>query len=129
MTPVPRISGLMSGIVLSRPDGAADRPWLDEFGRYRIQLMCELFDLSGRQRNTRSMRMLQASAGAGYGIHFPLRPGTEVMLAYVNGDPDRPLIVGAVPNQVTPSPVTDTEPLYNRISTSSGIFLEMEDSD
>lgn len=51
------------------------------------------------------------------------------MLAYVNGDPDRPLIVGAVPNQVTPSPVTDTEPLYNRISTSSGIFLEMEDSD
>ena len=129
VTPVPRISGLMSGIVLSRPDGAADRPWLDEFGRYRIQLMCELFDLSGRQRNTRSMRMLQASAGAGYGIHFPLRPGTEVMLAYVNGDPDRPLIVGAVPNQVTPSPVTDTEPLYNRISTSSGIFLEMEDSD
>ncbi len=31
-------------------------------------------------------------------MHFPLLKGTEVVLSCVNGDIDRPIIVGAVPN-------------------------------
>ncbi|MBM4373756.1 MAG: hypothetical protein FJ095_01635 [Deltaproteobacteria bacterium] len=77
----------------------------------------------------RSVRMVQLSAGAGYGTHFPLQPGTEVMLGFVNGDPDRLIILGAVPNDLTPSPVRGDEPLDHRISTSSGIVMEFEDGD
>src|SRR3546814_12250244 len=32
------------------------------------------------------------------GMHFPLREGTEVLIAFLNGDPDLPVIVGRLPN-------------------------------
>ena len=62
----------------------------------------------------------EASAGAGYGMHFPLRPGVEVLVAFIGGDPDRPIIVGAAPNAITPSPVTQSNSTKNRIRTASG---------
>lgn len=129
VTPQPTVPGVVSGIVLAPPEGPATKPWMDENGRYRVQLTSELFQMSPSDQKARSMRMIQATAGQGYGMHFPLRPGTEVMLAFVNGDPDRPIIVGAVPNELTPSPVRGDEPLYNRISTPSGVVMEFEDSD
>ena len=48
-------------------------------------------------------------------------------MVFVDGDPDRPLIVGAVPNPVTPSPVTAGEALLHRVKTASGILVEMKD--
>ena len=50
------------------------------------------------------------------GMHFPLLAGTEVALAYVNGDPDRPIILGALPNPLTPNVVTSSNSTRNRIS-------------
>lgn len=41
------------------------------------------------------------------GWHFPLRKGTEVMVSFQGGDPDRPVIAGVVPNALTPSNVTN----------------------
>lgn len=73
------------------------------------------------------MRMAQQHAGAGYGTHFPLRPGTEVLMAFVNGDVDRPIVIGAVPNMVTPTPVTSADHLHHRIRTASGVQIEFED--
>lgn len=125
----PQVAGVISAIVLAAPEGPATQPWLDERGRYRVQLLNELFHLSDADRRARAVRMLQVSAGAGFGMHFPLRPGTEVMVAFVNGDPDRPIIVGAVPNELTPSPVRNDDALFNRITTASGIEMEFEDAD
>ena len=71
--------------------------------------------------------MVQPHAGPNYGMHFPLKPGIEVLVAFVDGDPDRPLIVGAVPNPVTPSPVTRPSYLFNKVQTVSGIFMELKD--
>ncbi|MBM4359857.1 MAG: hypothetical protein FJ096_17275 [Deltaproteobacteria bacterium] len=127
-TPTPRIAGLSTAIVLAAPEGPPNEPWLDENGSYRVRMNCEMFTLSNRQILARSVRMAQASAGSGYGIHFPLRPGTEVVIAFINGDLDRPLIVGAVPNEITPSPVTGAEARVNRIKTHDGVVIEMEDS-
>jgi type VI secretion system secreted protein VgrG len=50
-----------------------------------------------------------------------------VLVAFVGGDPDRPVIVGSVPNVVTPSPVVDRDATYHRILTSSGVLLEIND--
>ena len=71
--------------------------------------------------------MAQPHAGPGYGMHFPLKPGTEVLLAFIDGDPDRPIIIGAVPNEVTPSPVTSVNSQKNQIKTVSGILIELDD--
>jgi type VI secretion system secreted protein VgrG len=126
--PTPRISGVTTAVVLPAPDGPPNEPWLDENGCYRVRMNCEVFTLSSRQILARSVRMAQSSAGSGYGIHFPLRPGTEVVIAFINGDLDRPLIVGAVPNEITPSPVTGAEARVNRIKTHDGVVIEMEDA-
>ncbi|HBQ14767.1 MAG TPA: hypothetical protein DEF51_27775 [Myxococcales bacterium] len=73
------------------------------------------------------MRRAQPSAGEGYGMHFPLHIGSEVAIVHVNGDPDRPLIVGAVPNAATQSPVIAGNAPQSRIRTGSGVVFELDD--
>jgi len=100
---------------------------IDEQGRYRIRF---LFDTAGpgERRASHRVRMAQPHAGAGFGMHFPLNPGVEVLLAFVNGDPDRPIVVGAVPNPVTPTPVDAAVRRLNRIKTETGVLFEIGDS-
>jgi len=127
VTPRPRIHGLITGVVEQEPEVAAGHfAKLDVQGRYTIKF---LFDTApaGQRKASRPVRMIQPHAGPDYGMHFPLKPGIEVLLGFVDGDPDRPLIVGAVPNPETPSPVTRANSLANRIKTVSGIELEMKD--
>jgi type VI secretion system secreted protein VgrG len=71
--------------------------------------------------------MVQNHSGPNYGTHLPLKAGIEVLLVFVEGDPDRPLIVGSTHNPVTPSPVTVKNPLMHRIKTAAGILIEMKD--
>jgi type VI secretion system secreted protein VgrG len=71
--------------------------------------------------------MIQHHSGPNYGTHMPLKAGTEVLVVFVDGDPDRPLIVGSVHNPVTPTPVTSRNPSMHRIVTASGIMIEMKD--
>jgi type VI secretion system secreted protein VgrG len=56
-----------------------------------------------------------------------LHKGAEVLLAHIDGDPDRPIIVGAVPCMHTPSPATASNATQSVIQTASGIRIEMED--
>jgi type VI secretion system secreted protein VgrG len=127
ITPKPRIHGLLTGVVEQAPEtDITNYAVLDEHGRYTIRF---LFDTApmGDHKASRPVRMMQPHVGPDYGTHFPLKPGIEVLLGFVNGDPDRPLIVGAVPNPETPSPVRRKNSLMNRIKTVSGILIEMKD--
>lgn len=127
ITPRPRIMGVVNGIIEQR-EGVSNRyALIDRQGRYLVRF---LFDTAapGERRASRPVRMAQPSAGAGMGMHFPLRPGTEVLMAFVDGDPDRPVILSAIPNAVTPSPVTASNSLKNQIRTTSGVTLEIKDS-
>ena len=60
-------------------------------------------------------------------MHLPLLKNTEVILSCVNGDPNRPIIVGAVPNARNRSVITQSEQTSNRIQTTSGIVIQMDD--
>jgi type VI secretion system secreted protein VgrG len=99
---------------------------IDAHGRYRVLLPWDLYAEEGG-RASRWVRMAQPHAGPGYGMHFPLHIGTEVLLAHVGGDPDRPVIVAAIPNPDTTSPVTSVNATQSRIQTRSGIVVEFED--
>lgn len=123
-TPWPRIHGIMHGHVDA--DTAGDYAQIDGHGRYKVKLP---FDSSGRKgtKTSRWIRLAQPYAGAGYGSHFPLHKGTEVLIAHIDGDPDRPIIVGSVPNPQTASPSTAANATQSVVQTASGIRMEMED--
>lgn len=126
VTPRPRVYGFTSGII-EKPDGGPGRqPGLDAQGRYTVRF---LFDTAppGERQASHPVRMAQLSSGSHYGTHFPLRPGTEVILAFLDGDPDRPIIAGAVPNPETGSPVTNSDPLKSRIRSATGIEIEFSE--
>ncbi len=122
VTPRPRMEGLLHG----RIDGTNERDAaeLDDQGRYRVRMS---FDLSGAPDGKAStlVRMASPFGGDGDGMHFPLFPDTEVVLGCVNGDPDRLVILGAVPNPRNKSVVTAANALRHRLVTRSGMGLEM----
>jgi type VI secretion system secreted protein VgrG len=128
VTPRPRISGVVTGVV-EPPEGGdvAKHADIDDQGRYTVRFYFDTSPPGERRKSSRPIRMIQPHAGPNYGIHFPLHPGVEVAVTFVDGDPDRPLIQGSVPNPVTPSPVTRKNALQSRIQTSSGLFIVMKD--
>ncbi|PKN63282.1 MAG: type VI secretion system tip protein VgrG [Deltaproteobacteria bacterium HGW-Deltaproteobacteria-15] len=101
---------------------------LDEHGRYKILLP---FDLSGNKDGKGSawLRMAQPYAGTDHGMHFPLHKGTEVLLTFIDGDPDRPIVQGAVPNPEMPSQVTSADQSMSKITTAGGNKIHMEDQE
>ncbi|MFI4956515.1 MAG: contractile injection system protein, VgrG/Pvc8 family [Gammaproteobacteria bacterium] len=61
------------------------------------------------------------------GMSFPLGHRTEVLISFLYGEGDLPIIVGAVPNVDTPCPVNGLNPLDHVLSTRSGHKLRMHD--
>ncbi|MGK3998459.1 type VI secretion system Vgr family protein [Sorangium sp. So ce1024] len=125
VTPTPRISGVVTAIVEAAPGGGSSNAQIDDQGRYMVRFLFDTVSAGGVP--SRPVRMLQNHAGANYGTHFPLKPGTEVLIAFVNGDPDRPVIVGAAPNPLTPSPVNAANRSTHRIKTQGGIVFDLVD--
>jgi type VI secretion system secreted protein VgrG len=98
ITPKPRIHGVQSAVVV--PD---DWP-TDEYGRICIQFP---WDRSGT--SSCWVRVSQAAASEGFGIYTWPQPGDEVLVSFVEGDPDQPIVVGRVYNatHVHPYPLPD----------------------
>ncbi|WP_213307580.1 type VI secretion system Vgr family protein [Paraburkholderia sacchari] len=124
-TPKPRVAGTMNAIVDG--EGSGQYAELDEYGQYKVQLP---FDLTPKNPNKASARVRMATpyAGSDHGMHFPLLKGAEVLLSFTDGDPDRPVIVGAVPNSENHSVVNVQNAHINRIATAGGNQLHMDDS-
>ncbi|MBN1290606.1 MAG: type VI secretion system tip protein VgrG [Candidatus Latescibacteria bacterium] len=115
----------ISGTIHAKIDGELSNDFaeLDAQGRYKVRLPFDTeYDTSAEHdddtkkhkpgKASKLIRMMQPHAGepvAGgqnHGLHFPLRKGTEVLLTFIDGDPDRPVIAGAVSNPESKSPVT-----------------------
>lgn len=124
VTPRPRVSGLLNATVDGKIKGHYAE--LDDMGRYHVRLS---LDRSNRTDLTAShpVRMMQPHSGSYYGMHFPLRPGAEVLIGFVDGNPDRPVIVGAAPNPETWSPVSRPNQTQNVLRTGSNNEMVIED--
>ena len=106
--------------------GSGQYAEVDNQGRYKVILPFDLNSAMGGKASS-WLRMAQPYAGENHGMHFPLHKGTEVLLTFIDGDPDRPIIAAAVPNPITPSPVNSSNSTQSRITTAGGNKLHMED--
>lgn len=125
-TPWPRIYGFENGTV----DGPAESQYaqIDDQGRYLVRFKFDTSELPDGSTST-YLRMMQPHGGTTEGWHFPLRKGTEVMVSFQGGDPDRPVIAGVVPNALTPSNVTRKNNRQNVVRSGGGNFLVMDDTE
>ncbi|RUO33750.1 contractile injection system protein, VgrG/Pvc8 family [Aliidiomarina soli] len=71
--------------------------------------------------------LLRPSAGEAAGWHFPLLGGTQVLITFVNGDPNQPLILGVLPHLSAPGPVTNKNAGQHRLITPAQNELTLED--
>jgi type VI secretion system secreted protein VgrG len=121
----PRVAGTVRAFVDAEAE--SELAQLDDHGRYLVRLMLDESGLPAGAASTR-IRMIQPHAGSPEGYHFPLRPGTEVQVGFLRGDPDQPVITGVVPNATTASPVTRSNRTQNVLQTGGLNRLEIDDA-
>jgi type VI secretion system secreted protein VgrG len=92
--PRPPVAGLQAAIVTG-PKG--EEIHTDEYGRIKVRF---LWDRKGKKDDGSScwVRVAQPYAGAWGGAWFLPRIGDEVLVAFIDGDPDRPVVVGSLYN-------------------------------
>ncbi len=93
-TPKPYIRGTQTAVVVGSP-GEEIEP--DKYGRVKVQFH---WDRQGKHDLDSScwVRVAQFWAGKQWGAQFIPRIGHEVVVAFVEGDPDQPIIIGSVYN-------------------------------
>jgi type VI secretion system secreted protein VgrG len=94
ITPIPAVRGSQTAVVVGP---AGEEIFTDEYGRVKVQFP---WDRTGTDDSNSScwLRVATAWAGQQWGmIHIP-RVGQEVLVDFLEGDPDQPIIVGSVYN-------------------------------
>ncbi|MFL5346516.1 MAG: type VI secretion system Vgr family protein, partial [Hyalangium sp.] len=100
LTPQPHIPGLQTATVTG-PGG--EEIHTDQHGRIKVQFH---WDREGKRddRSSCYVRVGQSWGGLAWGALFLPRIGQEVLVRFLEGNPDRPLIAGAVYNGENPTP-------------------------
>ncbi|MDU4253050.1 type VI secretion system tip protein VgrG [Pseudomonas sp.] len=100
---------------------------IDKEGRYKCHFLFDR-DTWPAGRESLWLRLARPYAGDTYGLHLPLIQGTEVRIAFENGDPDRPYIAHAIHDSQHPDHVTLQNYKRNVLRTPANNKLRMDDS-
>ncbi|NEU11878.1 type VI secretion system tip protein VgrG [Methylobacterium sp. BTF04] len=100
LTPRPRVHGPQTAMVVTRKGKESEEIDVDEEGRIFIQFHWN----RDKDRISRPVRVAQMWAGKSWGFQVIPRVGQEVVVQFLEGDPDQPLVVGAVYNKDYPYP-------------------------
>lgn len=101
-TPKPRVYGVQTGVVVGR---TGDEIHTDTLGRVRVEFHRDRSVVDGELASC-WIPVAQMWAGNGYGTMIIPRVGMEVVVSFVDGDPDCPLVTGSVYH-------TDNAPPYS----------------
>lgn len=120
---------VVSGTLMARVTSAKDNDiyaWQDASGMYRVKFDADRDD---KRQGMESMpvRFAKPYGGDKYGFHFPLIQGTEVAIAFHEGDPDRPYIAHALHDSRHVDHVTEANSTRNVVRTAGLNKLRMED--
>lgn len=100
LTPRPRMNGPQTAVVVG-PSG--DEIYCDKYGRIRVRFFWDRLAAQGDadhkdEKSSCWVRVMQSLAGRNWGTLFTPRVGMEVVVDFLQGDPDRPIVIGAVYN-------------------------------
>ncbi|MBI1181994.1 MAG: type VI secretion system tip protein VgrG [Alphaproteobacteria bacterium] len=93
-TPKPRIPGSQTAIVTG---ASGDDILVDKYGRIKVQFHWDRYGKND-EKSSCWIRVAQGWAGKNWGAFFWPRVGQEVVVSFLDGDPDRPLVIGSVYN-------------------------------
>ncbi len=121
-TPRPRMEGVHSALVMGPQSSAGsdikmqngEEIYTDDLARVKVRFY---WDWRAEANGGESIwaRVIQPWAGNGWGTQFIPRVGTEVAVAFIDGNPDRPIVIGGLYNGVS-------APIYSQSdATKSGI--------
>ena len=126
----PRIQGSQTAFVTAEPQALGAEinvggPLGDEIGCVRVRFLWDKEETRlAKESSSCWIRVSQMFAGAGQGAVFHPRVGTEVIVEFLEGDPDRPLVTGRVYNGQNRPPVTSkgaaTESTMKTMSSPGG---------
>lgn len=120
---------VIAGTLMARVTSAKDHDIYahqNEHGFYWVKFDADRDDKT-KGYESMPVRLAKPYAGDTYGMHFPLIQGTEVAIAFHEGDPDRPYIAHALHDSRHPDHVTDKNNTRNVIRTPANNKLRMED--
>ncbi|WP_174949078.1 type VI secretion system Vgr family protein [Burkholderia lata] len=124
--PRPVVDGILPARITS--PGNYKYAYLTEQGWYVIKLPFDLDEWSPGG-TSRPVRFAKPYSGDNYGHHFPLIDGAEVAIVHTDGDPNRPVIIGAMHDSVHPDLVNNLNHTRNLIRTAARNELRMEDKE
>lgn len=90
----PVIEGVQTAVVVGK---SGEEIWTDQYGRVVVQFFWDR-DGGANENSSCWIRVAQAWAGTKWGIIYTPRIGQEVIVTFIEGDPDRPIITGRVYN-------------------------------
>ncbi|MDO9072272.1 MAG: type VI secretion system tip protein TssI/VgrG [Rubrivivax sp.] len=118
LTPRPHVPGPQTATVVGP---AGEEIYVDKYGRVKLQFH---WDREGKKDADSScfVRVSQPSAGKGFGFVSHPRIGQEVVVDFLEGDPDQPIITGRVYNadQMPPYALPNKKTVSTMRSKSSG---------
>ena len=94
VTPKPMIRGTQTAVVVG---SSGEEIWPDKYGRIKVQFF---WDRLGKNDENSScwIRCAQPWTGSTWGVLFLPRIGQEVVISFLEGNPDQPLVIGVVAN-------------------------------
>ena len=116
----PVIDGTQTAVVVGK---SGEEIWTDQYGRVVVQFF---WDRQGTSNENSScwIRVAQGWAGKQWGYICIPRIGQEVIVSFLEGDPDRPIITGSVYNAVQMPPYTlpdnQTQSTWKSMSSKGG---------
>lgn len=114
-TPQPKIYSPQTAIVTGK---AGEEIWTDQYGRIKVKFHWDLSDTT-HDKTSCWMRVAERWTGNNWGFVFTPRIGQEVIVQFVNGDPDHPLVTACVYNHNNMPPYLPSEPTISTIKTNT----------
>ncbi|RSZ60363.1 type VI secretion system tip protein VgrG [Massilia atriviolacea] len=94
VTPKPRTSGPQTATVVGP---AGEEIWTDEYGRIKVQFRWDRYG-SMDENSSCWLRVATSWAGSNFGTLYIPRVGQEVVVDFIGGEPDRPIVIGSTYN-------------------------------
>ena len=94
VTPVPKVEGPQSAVIVGKE---GEEIWTDPDGRVKAQFLWDR-DCPGDETSSCWIRVVQNRAGKGWGEVYLPHVGQEVVISFIGGDPDIPLVTGRLYN-------------------------------